>query len=407
MLRGSGSRRRGVIQGTASQTYTLDIASAGTSDASGIQLGGSLPARLAPSLNDGGTIFISPDGNDSTGTGTILNPYKSLHKAFSVVALTGGLIYCRGGSYDLTGTGVGGTPQQQFNRVGSITNPPQVKAYQSEVPVFNKEMVLIGTSSSTKGIRIGPGLTFAGGVNSAGWDALRVESVAGYVEIVGCTFTNAVKGNGILIGYPADPTQMQIWDCIFHHNGDTATPLYHGIYFGGGDGTCLIANSVFYDNARFAIQAGPRCNDLIITGCTAHSDGEGGDGTGGYTIWSQAPDNSNPNVRMYGCISTSPGASPYCYSFSGLANTDAPQIHDSIWNGSSVGGIEPQTGLITSNIVHADPLYVNATSRDLRLSATSPAIDLVAASHYPYLPATDILGNTRITADAGAYAKEA
>lgn len=366
--------------------------------------GTALPARLASSLGDGGTIYISPSGSDSTGNGTIGSPYFTLHKAFSVVALTGGLILCRGGTYNYSGTGVGGSGQQQFNRIGSTTNPPQVRAYPAETPVFTNCMVLVGASSTTRGLRFGPGLTIGSGVNSPGFDGFRVEGAVGHVEIVGCTISNVPHGNGLLVSYTSNaPTQVQVWDSVFHHNGEAATPLYHGIYMGASDTTTVIANCVFYDNARFAIQLGPRGGRGIITACTHY--GRVGD-VGGITIWSQSPYNTNPGAKVYASVVSSVTAN-YGYSFSGLTNTDAPLISDCVGYNCSPGAVEPQTGLVTSNVVTTDPQFVDVAGRDLRIGGSSSAISLVPTGSYAYLPATDILGNSRITADAGAYAKEA
>jgi hypothetical protein len=47
------------------------------------------------------TIYVSTTGNDSTGTGTIGNPYLTIGKAVSVVT-TGGVINVRGGTYTLS-----------------------------------------------------------------------------------------------------------------------------------------------------------------------------------------------------------------------------------------------------------------------------------------------------------------
>lgn len=60
-----------------------------------------------------------------------------------------------------------------------------------------------------------------------------------------------------------------------------------------------------------------------------------------------------------------------------------------------------------SNIVNANPQYRNTATRDLRINAGSAAINLIQPSHYGKVPATDFFGNPRITADAGAFAKEA
>ncbi|MCE5344761.1 MAG: hypothetical protein LLG13_00545, partial [Bacteroidales bacterium] len=43
------------------------------------------------------TYFISPDGNDATGTGTSANPWKTLYKACGSVTTSGSIIHVNAG----------------------------------------------------------------------------------------------------------------------------------------------------------------------------------------------------------------------------------------------------------------------------------------------------------------------
>jgi hypothetical protein len=61
------------------------------------------------------------------------------------------------------------------------------------------------------------------------------------------------------------------------------------------------------------------------------------------------------------------------------------------------------SGYTQINNVVADPLFVNRGSRDYRLQAGSPAINRCAARP-EYVPARDIDGTPRQTADAGCFA---
>jgi hypothetical protein len=108
----------------------------------------------------------------------------------------------------------------------------------------------------------------------------------------------------MLVSYVTNPnpTQVQIWDSVFHDNGN-GTP-YHGLYFGAADATCLVANCVFYDNYGFAAQFGPNSDNLIITCCTSHENKAGG--YGGYSIWTQGA-YTNINNRIVGCIASTGG----------------------------------------------------------------------------------------------------
>jgi hypothetical protein len=76
--------------------------------------------------------YISPSGSDTTGNGTISNPWASVSK-FLDVAVAGDTLYCRGGNYASTGN-------QQL-RVQGISGtsglPITIRNYLGETPVFH------------------------------------------------------------------------------------------------------------------------------------------------------------------------------------------------------------------------------------------------------------------------------
>jgi hypothetical protein len=50
------------------------------------------------SISQAAEYFVDPNGNDTTGSGTISAPYKTITKAYSVVS-AGDTIYIRGGTH--------------------------------------------------------------------------------------------------------------------------------------------------------------------------------------------------------------------------------------------------------------------------------------------------------------------
>ncbi len=86
-------------------------------------------------------IYVAPDGNDTTNTGTIDSPYWSVQKAQSV-ASAGDTVYIRGGEYKITESGISnddGTfaSVTYLNKSGKAGNLINYFAYPGEKPVFN------------------------------------------------------------------------------------------------------------------------------------------------------------------------------------------------------------------------------------------------------------------------------
>lgn len=75
--------------------------------------------------------FVSPDGADQTGAGTLQRPWKSIQKALAA-ASPGDRVVLRGGEYRLAG----GEGTVRFPRSGEPDKPITVTAYNSEYPAL-------------------------------------------------------------------------------------------------------------------------------------------------------------------------------------------------------------------------------------------------------------------------------
>lgn len=195
---------------------------------------------------------------------------------------------------------------------------------------------------------------------------------------------------------------------------------------GGGmlnvEGSPTVANVVFTDNS--AIEGGGMANFIshpIVVNCVFFANTATGFGGG------MANANSDPtltNLSFGGNTAASggglynTGSNPVATNsiFYGNYAIDRPQVSNtsgdpvflySIIEGSggSGSGWDPLIGLDGGNNLDVDPLFVDAAGGDLRLTSSSPAID-VGDNSAPNLASMDIDGNQRIigvTVDLGPY----
>jgi hypothetical protein len=113
-------------------------------------------------------------------------------------------------------------------------------------------------------------------------------------------------------------------------------------------------------------------------------------------------ENSDPtsDVRLIGFISAN---SPQ-YGFDWWRTSHRVTIEDTLcWqntNGDYRAG-HPFTVVRPRN---GDPRFRSPANGDFQILPGSPAIGIISATLWDYVPPTDILGNPRVTADAGAWA---
>lgn len=82
------------------------------------------------------TYFISPQGSDSQGDGSIDAPWYNLQKAVDVAA-PGDIIYCRGGEYFPDMMKDGSKTTVRITTSGTAEQPITITAYEDEMPVMN------------------------------------------------------------------------------------------------------------------------------------------------------------------------------------------------------------------------------------------------------------------------------
>jgi hypothetical protein len=73
--------------------------------------------------------YVATNGNDTTGNGSINQPYATLAKAAGL-ASTGNLIYMRGGNYAVAS-------KISLTKTGAVGQPIRIRAYPGEVPTLN------------------------------------------------------------------------------------------------------------------------------------------------------------------------------------------------------------------------------------------------------------------------------
>jgi hypothetical protein len=220
---------------------------------------------------------------------------------------------------------------------------------------------------------------------------------------------------------------VQIWNSrIYNNGGNSSTQDYaydHGIYMcsgGSAVGTStesgcrsfVIANNLIYDQPDgYGIQLGDSARNGIVTNNTFDSATRGTDYSGcGIIIWSSGPWGSSNNLIVNNIFSNN-AANAICasvnknpvgnvvrnnlsYNNYQACNWCRATNYDAVY-GSYIGFT------VGTNLPDANPLYVNRTSGDFHLQASSPARGKADPA---YTPPFDADGSPRSSSPAlGAF----
>lgn len=198
------------------------------------------------------TYYISPAGNDETGTGSQRNPWKTLYKAASAVTKAGNTIHVKAGIYIET--------RQIALAVGvSIEGEGVSSVIKSSLTDDWKEILLLRSEEGTMGDQHISNLKFDGQNLSTFW-AINVSGRSN-VSIYDCTILDfkdrAVIFDGRNDNVPGPPAVYATGN-KFYNNTVSNCAAYNtanGIYgrgclnIGGQDGM-LIYNNIFTQNQR-------------------------------------------------------------------------------------------------------------------------------------------------------------
>ena len=169
-------------------------------------------------LSSATTYYLSPEGNDLLGNGSIENPWFTLNKAWAIIS-AGDTIYMRGGTYVLN------SPQILTGKNGTAGKFINVWAYSGENPILTKSVLFNYT--------VYCGVYFKGNychfkkleikgyeqITANVWSGLRVEDSNNNIFELLNIHQN---GHGCVITGNSD--KNLVLNCDFHHNQDPLTP---------------------------------------------------------------------------------------------------------------------------------------------------------------------------------------
>lgn len=270
---------------------------------------------------------------------------------------------------------------------GHTFNPGQVKlsshsSFRAIVNAkFDKSRVLHSVTSKWR-LR---GCEISGGIPE---DNVKGDASGLFLDVDQCVLRNAPR-QGMLL-YPHGEVVLR--RSRIHHNGSTSNGNQdHGIYTGVG-AKLLWFDCAHWMNVAYQAQLYPHYKSIRGVCNTLN----GGITRGGVVIGSE---NSDPpsDIILIGFISAnSPG-----YGFERWQAVGTYSIEDAVcWNNRN-GDFGGLTGVRPR---HGDPKFKDPANGDFSLGAGSAAIGVIDSSRWGYVPATDINGKARVTADAGAWA---
>jgi hypothetical protein len=182
------------------------------------------------------TYFVSTTGNDTTGDGSIGNPWRTIGKGVSMAA-AGDIIYVRAGTYAYTGSS--DAISLPIKSGSSETNRCSLIGYNGERPFLDFSAK---TGTSADGIQISGSYWFVKGFDCKGAPHNGIQIRGGYNIIEFCSFYEN-RNTGVQLEAGASYNQIINCDSYYnfdaHNNGEDAdgfapkTDVGTGNYFYG------------------------------------------------------------------------------------------------------------------------------------------------------------------------------
>jgi len=218
-------------------TITLNSATPDTpvepEDSTYITVGVPIPTKPFPVAVH--SYYISPDGNDENGDGTIEKPWFNLQYAVDK-AQPGDEIVCRGGTYKPTMKKDGQKYTIRITTSGTADAPIVVRSYEDEKPVIDFEQQLYDQSVGDRGILLTGNYWWFFGlhITHAADNGIKLEGSHNRIER--CEFSYNLD-TGLQLGFGHDFSDSghgssndgswcaynDIIDCDSHHNCDYDT----------------------------------------------------------------------------------------------------------------------------------------------------------------------------------------
>jgi hypothetical protein len=217
--------------------------------------------------------YVAPNGNDSTGNGSIGSPWATVN--FATSKMSGGdVLYIRGGTYSQI--------FDIYGPSGSASYPTTVAAYPGETPIFNHNNIT-GSAHSLDGLNW---FTMSGLTIMSNNIGMIVGAAGACTNII---LTNMVFADIGQQGFQIEHNSynVSLINSVVH---DTGLWIYNGegLYIGEGDSSGILDNT----------------HDVTIQGCTIYNTSDEGielkGGTYNMTVQSNIIYSVNLAQNSYG-----------------------------------------------------------------------------------------------------------
>lgn len=341
---------------------------------------GMTPPIIVESVPITSGLFVATTGNDTTGDGSIHNPWRTINKGITELT-SGGTLWIRGGTYS----------EALFNNVPSGTSwtaKTLISGYPGETVIVNGSSgwALIQLEGAYQYIEFADFIADA--VNAARF-GIQFGGGAHHVRLRNIELRNA-PFTGILL-LSTSGVGHELINVNAHANGFSDTGEgSHGVYC-QSDGV-LIDGGQYYNNDGYGVQVyviGARADNAIVRNTRVYSNGRPGHG-GGMII------SSGDNHLVYNNLVYSNGSLGIN---SGHNGTVGMKFYNNTIYGNAAQGLVIGSGgsgtIVRNNIVFSngsaisdfgsgstlshnlttDPSFVNAGAADFHLQSGSAARD--------------------------------
>jgi hypothetical protein len=158
------------------------------------------------------TYFVDPNGNDTTGNGSIGNPWKTIAKALNVPIAAGDTIYMRGGTYAYTGSSTAITLSVSGT---SPTNRCSLIGYNGERPVLDFSAM---TGTGADGLKINGSYWYIKGIDCKGAPHNGIKISGGSYNTI--EFCRSYENRNAGVQLAAGAAYNQIINCDSYYNFD-------------------------------------------------------------------------------------------------------------------------------------------------------------------------------------------
>jgi hypothetical protein len=356
--------------------YTLRVLVSASNSA-----GSSVPAASAQTTtitNTQCSLFASPGGSDSTGTGSLASPFRSVVRLDSALAAgqTGCLLE---GTYGSTST------EHKLTKSGASTGQVTITSYPGQTATVVGWIDVEGAYTTLSHLRIDGSNTF--------YTTERANTTCPYPVSQGLVLAGAsdvleyndyyqsvssLRGNGIGIGWWGAPDNAVVRFNKIHDTGQ-CDQYDHSIYLAHGNNVQVYDNWLWNNHGGQSFSIYPGATNARIYANVLDSSDSGftmGDNGSSYVSGAAVYHNVVSNMKTLINLDTGLSMSGVLIScnFISTASTGNQAYTDDSYNnlGGASTGCSSTAHISLSGITTANPQYVDPANHDYAVQSSSP-----------------------------------